>query len=144
MPLKIVMSYYQLVLIVLLSSVHVCETKAQSCDSLAGHWINQDSSIMHFDIETNGMLNGYYQSNASNDSLLFPLLGWVNRTMEPTPLTFAVSWGDYGSITSWTGYCQEEDDVSIITVMWHLVRPYVEHEWERILTNKSTFRPVDE
>ena len=114
---------------------------AQSCDSLIGRWINQDSSILHIDLETNGMIKGHYQSNASNDSMRYPLHGLVNRSEDLPTVSFTVSWGDYGSITSWTGYCQEEENKPTITTMWHLVRPYVEQDWERMLTNKSTFRP---
>jgi hypothetical protein len=113
----------------------------QSCDSLEGRWINQDSSIMHIMSESNGMLTGTYQSNASRDSRLFPFAGHVNRQGEFPTLSFAVSWAEYGSMTSWTGYCREKQGLSTLMTMWHLVRPYVDEDWERFVTNTSTFTP---
>ena len=113
----------------------------QSCDKLTGMWINQDSSIINI-TEVAGILQGHYQSNASGDIRLFPFSGYVNRQGALPTLSFAISWAEYGSITSWTGYCKEKDGQPIVTTMWHLVRPYVEEDWERFVTNTSTFKPL--
>ena len=118
----------------------VSTTHAQSCQSLAGQWINQDSSILEFTTD-DGVLQGFYQSNASDDARRFPLHGVINSAGEMVTLAFMVSWYEYGSITSWTGYCIDGEEPEIHT-MWHLVRPYVTYDWERFVTNTSTFVPL--
>ena len=129
------------VVIIVIFTMSVVGMRAQHCDSLVGHWMNQDSSIMMVDSDHAGKLLGHYQSNASNDADLFPLDGFVNRALVIPTLSFAVSWGTYGSITSWTGYCKTDEKGPYIKTMWHLVRPYAEEDWERFVTNTSTFRP---
>ncbi len=116
-------------------------TQAQNCDSLMGQWINPDGSVLHILDESQEFFSGYYQSNASGDANKFEFVGVVNRKGKLPTLSFQVNWQDYGSITSWTGYCKEEEHGPVITTMWHLVRPYVEDDWERFVTNTSTFRP---
>ncbi len=124
---------------VMIAAGHLCV--AQSCDSLMGAYINQDSSIVHIKVDDGGFLKGSYQSNASDDTILYPLYGVVNRHSDLTTLSFHVSWDAFGSITSWTGYCEDDENEIKLTLMWHLVRPYVKYDWERMVTNKSVFTP---
>ena len=135
-------SCFQRLFLLVFACLGALACSSQSCDSLVGGWINQDSSIMHIISDVNGTLTGHYQSNASQDATLFSFVGLVNRNDAIPTLTFAISWGDYGSITSWTGYCSVEGDEAELTTMWHLVRPYVEYDWERFVTNTSTFKPM--
>lgn len=115
---------------------------SQDCTNLSGSWINQDSSILKITRDENGSIHGTYQSNASDDPVLHSWTGVVNRHADPVTFAFSISWGDYGSITSWTGYCSESGGELQLTTLWHLVRPYVEYDWERFVTNSSSFTPL--
>ena len=115
---------------------------AQSCDSLVGNWINQDSSLLIIHDELDGRIAGLYQSVASNDRTVYPCIGMVNRSDTTTAIAFHVSWSGYGSITGWTGYCREKLGIPTITTAWHLVRPSSNYEWNRFTTNVSTFVPL--
>jgi hypothetical protein len=65
------------------------------------------------------------------------------NTSEQNPteinISFSVKWTGFGSITSWTGYCLDNDKGSEIKTLWHLVRSGKEFDWERITSNSSTF-----
>lgn len=115
----------------------------QSCLHPDGRWINQDSSIMQLSVEA-GMVTGQYLSIASDDTLAYALYGVYNAQGNIPVMSVHVSWGDRGSITSWTGYCQESSSGSEWTMLWHLVRPYVHYDWERIVTNQSVFKPLSQ
>lgn len=119
----------------------------QSCDDLQGEWINELGSVLQVDsISIHGEIHGVYKSSTGVDGKTFPLIGWVNnyQTTEnnPVSIAFSVRWEGYSSITSWTGSCDVDDKGPKIKTLWHLVRPEQEFEWERIISNSSTFRPL--
>lgn len=129
----------------LLAAVFVFATSilcAQSCSELTGSWMNQDSSILHVELIEDGKFVGAYQSNASDDARLWTTHGTVNDEKDIATMAWMVNWGEYGSITSWTGYCKEKNGVPTITTQWYLVRPYVTYDWERFVVNQSVFTPL--
>lgn len=117
----------------------------QTCQDIKGSWANELGSILVIDsVQNDGKILGRYASSTGVDGKVFELQGWVNNmdSFSPT-ISFTVRWNDYGSITSWTGYCQDHDGEPYIKTLWHLVRPPQTYEWERIIVNTSTFRPID-
>lgn len=117
---------------------------SQNCTSLRGGWINELGSVLQIDSVTfDGQILGLYKSSSGVDGRIFPLQGWINSSSdqpEEINITFSVIWGrDYGSITSWTGYCYAEGGKSKIKTIWHLVRSGKDFDWERIITNSSVF-----
>lgn len=117
----------------------------QNCASLPGAWQNENGSVLQIDsISDNKQIHGIYKSSTGVDGRIFDLNGWVNNTAgeDPIVIAFSVHWKDYGSITSWTGYCIEVATNAEIHTLWHLVRPHVEHHWEHVITNKSIFIPL--
>jgi hypothetical protein len=119
------------------------QLQAQDCSELKGQWVNELGSVLVVDETTNeGKILGHYASSTGVDGKVFPLEGWVNSNADyPNEfnISFSVRWKGYGSITSWTGYCIEENGESKIKTIWNLVRSGKEYDWERIITNSSTF-----
>lgn len=133
-------------LAILFISVYSSILVGQSCADLTGHWINELGSLLVIDkIETDGSITGEYRSSTGVDGQVFPLMGWVNNYSGEEPkvpsIAFSVRWEGYNSITSWTGSCDSDSDGPRIKTLWNLVRPEQEFEWERIISNSSTFRP---
>ncbi len=121
--------------------------RAQDCKALEGDWKNELGSILVINqISTTGQLIGEYKSSSGVDGKVFPLLGWINNYNTDTggvvSIAFSVKWKGYSSITSWTGTCSNDEEGPKIKTLWHLVRPDQEFEWERIIANSSTFRPL--
>ena len=119
---------------------------SQDCQNLKGEWKNELGSVLIIDdIYQTGKLAGRYASSTGVDGKNFPLSGWIN-TSEDHPdevnISFTVQWVGYGSITSWTGYCMENEDGPAIKTIWNLVRSGKEFDWERIITNSSTFKSL--
>ena len=113
---------------------------------IKGAWINELGSILAIDsIAANGVIIGSYISSSGVDGKVFRLTGAVNRGSSPViSISFSVLWDGYSSITSWTGYIDTDQQGRYIKTMWHLVRPDEVEPWERIITNSSTFRPVQQ
>ena len=123
--------------------------------SIEGSWQNELGSIFDIDsISTEGFIFGKYKSSSGVDGRIFPLQGWVNHVDKGNvdngkseddfsiAISFTVRWDGYGSITSWSGYYDKDENGPFIKTLWHLVRPSEEEPWERIITNSSTFWPV--
>ena len=115
----------------------------QSCTQMAGKWTNEFGSVLVVDsIGIKGQLIGHYASSTGVDGKIFPLNGWVNKNEDHPDeinISFMVQWEGYGSITSWTGYCISDNEGSRIKTIWNLVRSGKDYDWERIITNSSTF-----
>lgn len=114
-----------------------------SAQSLIGSWQNELGSVLKVDsISANGFIFGAYHSSSGVDGKIFPLQGWMNKSEDDLSLAvaFTVRWDGYGSITSWSGYYVDGDEAQpFIKTLWHLVRPGEKEQWERIITNSSTF-----
>ncbi|MDX1478316.1 MAG: avidin/streptavidin family protein [Saprospiraceae bacterium] len=133
----------------LIWSICAWPTHAQSCSDLQGIWENElGSRLVIAQVTTDHQLQGEYRSSSGVDGQTFPLIGWVNNrgpdAKGPVTISFSVRWEGYGSLTSWTGTCETDEDGASIKTLWHLVRPGPEFAWERIIANSSTFRPVQE
>lgn len=115
----------------------------QSCSDMKGEWVNElGSALVIDDISEEGNIVGVYKSSTGVDGKTFNLQGYVNEKSDSPNeknISFSVRWEGYGSITSWTGYCQSVNGKPQIKTMWHLVRSGKEFDWERIITNSSTF-----
>ena len=110
---------------------------------VTGIWTNELGSQLVIDsVGESGDLYGEYRSSSGVDGKVFPLQGWINKKLESPSMAIAfnVHWGEYGSITSWTGYLDEDTQGYYIKTLWHLVRPTEKQPWERIISNASTFR----
>ena len=124
--------------------VFLQSASTQDCNHLKGRWVNELGSTLIIDEALDdGRIIGKYASSTGVDGKIFPLSGWIN-TSEDHPdeinISFTVQWLGYGSITSWTGYCIENDDGPVIKTIWNLVRSGKEFDWERIITNSSIFK----
>jgi hypothetical protein len=119
----------------------------QDCQHLEGLWSNDLESVLVIDsITADFQLLGEYRSSTGVDGRVFPLQGWVNQSLNDEDdgvmaIAFSVRWEGYGSITSWTGYCDFDEEGTFIKTLWHLIRPGEDIPWERVLSNSSTFRP---
>ena len=129
-----------LFVIIFLSSI----LQGQDCDDLIGNWTNDLGSVLVIDsLGNDGSINGKYASSTGVDGKVFPLVGWINRSEDHPDeinISFTVRWKGYGSITAWTGYCISGDHEAQIITIWNLVRSGKDFDWERIITNASTFR----
>lgn len=122
---------------------------APDCTDPTGIWVNELGStldITNYDSAT-GAFSGTYVSPSGTQGTAFPLHGWKNHAT-PQPdidnvhvFTFSVRWGDYGSVTAWTGNCREVDGTPLIEAMWHLARSNARFVWEHIVTNEDRFWP---
>ena len=87
-----------------------------------GRWQTKDGSILEFDINSEGLITGFYQTvkgQPSSDEK-FPVTGFVNGDL----IGLTCSWGEYHSVTSWCGRYINENGRDTIHYMWHLAREY--------------------
>ena len=129
-----------------------------TCENMVGVWENQldeqgeEPSTLKFDTidKDTGQLQGFYTSPSGTGGNAFKLIGWVNgkekkKKNNVKVLAFSVHWGKFGSITSWTGFCEKQKSgMPIIRTVWHLVRPDTNWPWDHILTFTDTYTPVME
>ena len=118
-----------------------------SGQELVGTWQNELGSELVIDsVSAAGTLYGEYRSSSGVDGKIFLMQGWTNRNPDSpsTAVALNVHWGEYGSITSWSGYLDHDDRGYFIKTLWHLVRPNEQQPWERIISNSSTFRKTKE
>jgi len=114
-----------------------------SGQDLVGTWQNELRSELVIDsVSARGILFGEYRSSSGVDGKIFPMQGWTNSKPDSPSIAvaFNVHWGDYGSITSWSGYLDQDNKGYYLKTLWHLIRPAEEQPWERIISNSSTFR----
>lgn len=115
--------YYSIVVFVTLFSLWGSIAIAQNCPEQSA-WKNQRGSTMHIDIDSTGMITGYYINNEQGtfcQGTPYPVIGWI---LDGTnTITFSVRWSNASencsSITSWTGFFNE--DCSKLTTRWQLV-----------------------
>lgn len=116
---------------------------AQDCQNPEGTWVNELGSALIIEkISDEGEIIGRYASSTGVDGKVFPLIGFVNVNAEypdEVNISWSVRWKGYGSITSWTGYCIDDERQPKIKTIWNLVRSGKEYDWERIITNSSVF-----
>jgi len=126
----------------------ISEKSTCTCESMKGEWLNPSGSVLVIEnIDKTGSIKGYYLSSVGTDGQRFPLIGWANQKPyeaekdNTVAISFSVRWGEYGSITSWTGYCKNINGVPTINTSWHLIRPVTDESYEHILTGGYPFTP---
>ncbi|MGJ8564344.1 MAG: avidin/streptavidin family protein [Alphaproteobacteria bacterium] len=109
-----------------------------------GVWKNDRGSEVTFNANA-GRLSGYYQTNVGqpDKSQKFPLTGLEQGDQ----ITFTVNFGQYGSMTSWTGQLTEDATGPYIRTLWHLTRDVPDDQedddlWKSITVGASDFRPA--
>lgn len=141
------MRCYTFIIILVSISLMNLDLIAQGWESIPGAWQNELGSVLVIDsINSDHQIMGKYKSSTGVDGQVFPLLGWINEEKESgrISIAFSVRWDGYGSITSWTGYFDADEQGTFMKTLWHLVRPQSDLPWERIITNASIFRKNQE
>ncbi|WDD90204.1 avidin/streptavidin family protein (plasmid) [Burkholderia sp. FERM BP-3421] len=122
---------------------------AQSCASLVGAWGNQLGSTMNIQSvdPVTGAITGTYRSPSGTSGQQFPLVGWTNTAPaqvgqdNATLVTFTVNWGNYGTITAWSGLCRTQNQVSTISALWHFAQSNAQFSWSHVQTGQDVFTP---
>ncbi|ALS96033.1 avidin/streptavidin family protein [Xanthomonas oryzae] len=135
--------------VVLLGGCISLAQAAPTCNNPVGEWKNQLGSTLTITaVQPSGLLSGTYISPSGTTGSVYPLVGWfANPVAGSTALsklpaiTFSVQWGNYGSMTAWTGTCDASGGVPTITTVWHLVRTASQYAWDHMLTNSDVFVP---
>ena len=119
-----------------------------SCKHLKGKWVNElGSTLIISNIKEDGRLSGRFISPLQAGAEEFLVIGWANDLPPPenlhhfTAITFAVNWGVYGSLSSWSGGCAVRDGVATMSMIWNLVLANAQFEWDHILSNSDSFTP---
>lgn len=115
--------------------------------SLIGSWKNQLGSTLHIETvnDSTGLVTGYYTSPEGTSGERCNMQGWINSSStrdgqhQVTPITFSVRWGEYGSVTAWSGYYELRNGEPAIFTVWHLVRSSVEFSYEHVIAGSDIF-----
>ncbi len=120
-----------------------------SCDNVAGNWKNNLGATISFDTvdETTGQIVGRYFPSSMPERA-FPLTGFTNAGGKTegeqhyaVSVSFAVSFQEFGGITSWTGICRMEDELPLIETEDLIVAPMADYVWSHVIANHDTLRP---
>ena len=122
---------------------------AGNCSNLVGDWKNELGSTLSVTSvnAATGAIAGTYSSPSGTSGQKFALVGWTNSAAaqpgkdNATAVAFSVRWGNYGSITSWTGTCKEVNGVATIHTLWHLAASLSNFSWDHINSNTDVFTP---
>jgi len=136
-----------IVLLLFLTMSMSCVAKP-TCSNLIGDWTNELGSTLNIQsVGAGGEILGTYTSPSGTGGTPVALTGWANSLL-PIPgqdhvgvVSFSVSWGAYGSVTSWSGGCSVKNAVPTIRTIWNLVRSNSSFDWDHILTGSDTFTP---
>lgn len=127
-----------------------------SCQQLTGEWSNELGSTLHITNvdKKSGQISGTYTSPSGTSGNSVRMIGWMNAKSSAAKITkespilsrmvvvsFSVNWGDYGSVTSWSGVCSTKEGQSTIKTIWNLARTVDSYDWDHIITNSDTFVP---
>lgn len=119
---------------------------------IKGNWVNQQASTLSIDSidSATGQITGTYISPSGTTGESYSITGWVNVLPLPSThdaqvhnavsITFSVQWGEYGSVTAWTGIYDYRSDDPTIHTNWHLVRSNAPFDWAHILTGADVFQ----
>jgi hypothetical protein len=124
---------------------------ARDCSDLSGDWTTNLGATVRFDKvdAATGMISGRYFS-ASAPERAFPLTGFYNANgrEEPTDkqrhygaaVSFAVSFAEFGGITSWNGICVMNGDLPQIETEDLIIAPMADYDWSHVIDNHDTLR----
>ena len=112
-----------------------------------GAWQNEFASTLEIesvDPET-GALRGRY-GLASVPNVWFAVTGWLSsgtgqKHTVASVFSFAVSFGGPGSITSWTGTCDDRAGKPTLSTLLHMARPSSPNPWDHVAASAETFTP---
>lgn len=128
----------------------IAETKvaAPSCANLQGRWKSELGTILVIErVKKDGYLSGYFISPEENGAEKFKVFGWLNETRATTnlhympALTFSVNWGEYGSVSSWSGGCIAKNKLPTLVMIMHLSLANSQYEWDHSITGSDRFIP---
>jgi hypothetical protein len=107
----------------------------------SGTWRNQLNSDMEI-VQTGEEIRGSYRTEvgAPGNSVRFPLVGFATGDL----IAFSVNFGEYGSLTGWTGQHTVRGNQEEIQTLWHLARNVTDPDepdqlWSGILAGADTF-----
>ena len=133
-----------LILILLLNALISLNAQTPNFNRLIGKWENQLKSTLEISNvnPTTFQITGQY---TSVDAGTYPIIGYVNfQPIDPSPkvnnvlvISFAVRWGNIGTITTWNGFLQY--DSLKITGQWLLSQPTSRFIWDHILVGQDIF-----
>ena len=114
-----------------------------------GAWQNEFAStfeIESVDAET-GALRGRY-GLAALPNIWFPVVGWLNsgggqKHTVASVFSFSASFGAAGSITSWTGTCNDRAGKPTLSTLLQMARPSSPNPWDHIASSAETFTPKE-
>ena len=114
-----------------------------------GAWVNQNGSIVEFEVTADGKISGSYSSRKGRaaSGLKYPISGQQNGEL----IVFHVNWQDdhanLHAITSFTGRCTNSEGCDAIHTLWVLARQFEDDAhakptgvWNTFLTNSDVFR----
>jgi hypothetical protein len=109
---------------------------------LSGTWYNQHGSELHLEIGEDGKLAGNFRSGTglASRSGAHALVGFAAKDL----VTFAVNFGESGSLTAWTGHLVTEGEPTL-HMMWHMTvlmpsRHPEQDLWKGVWTGSDVFR----
>lgn len=115
---------------------------------LKGEWVSGRDSVLEIEAvnaET-GELTAWFRSSTGTDGKSYAVVGVVNFAEEfpgaesyGHPISFTVSWGPFGSISSWSGLVKTDDSRATIDTQWLHVRGSTQFDWDHTLTGSDVF-----
>lgn len=108
-----------------------------------GTWRNELGSEMHLDVDADGVVSGKFRTGVGEPQAgeEFDLSGYASGDL----LSFAVNFGRYDSLASWSGQHTIDSGTEIIKMMWLLARNVADADeptdmWAAVLTGSNNFR----
>ena len=124
------------------SSIRKPATTSPPTFEFSGEWSSDLGSRINLTISADGSVIGKYRAAAGFPyaDTEFPLVGFANGEL----LSFTVSFGKYGLVTSWAGQLTREFDRAVIKTMWLLARNVPDPDdstnlWGAVLTGYNNF-----
>ncbi|WP_262691809.1 avidin/streptavidin family protein [Kordiimonas aestuarii] len=122
---------------------------ARDCWDLHGEWTTNLGATVSFDNidRESGQITGRYFPKSLPERS-FPLTGFVNSNGRETgdrhyavAVTFAVSFAEFGGITSWSGICRMEAEAPVIDTEDLIIAPMADYVWSHVINNHDTLKP---
>lgn len=117
------------------------------CLNPVGEWQNEFASTLKIDSvdPKTGALRGGYGIKSLPD-VWFAVTGWLSsgageKHTVASVFTFAVRFGEAGSVTSWSGTCSNRDGKPTLSTLLHMARPSSPNPWDHVAASAETFTP---
>ncbi len=120
-------------------------------NNLKGLWVSGRGSTFEIEEidEKTGELRGWFRSSTGTDDedKAVPVVGYVNFAERfpnaPSyglPISFSVSWGPYGSISTWSGLVLKKKPQTTIETQWLHTRGSTQFDWDHTLAGNDVFK----